>query len=409
MVSRDALRAVAPAVDVAAERKRTRGAGVSHHLNAAGSALPTSTVVDTVVEHLKLEERVGGYEAAARVTDRLERVYASAATLVGGDAGEISLFDSASSGLRAYLDALVPERVARVLAGASTYVSHAMHLMRVAERHGIVVEVLPTDGQGRVDLEELDRRLGDDVPTLVTVSHVPTSSGLIEPVAQIGRICGRHGALYLLDATQSVGHLAVDVRGIGCDALATTGRKFVRAPRGTAFGWMRGDLLTTLRSGSPDVRGAEWHGAREWTSAPNGRRYETWENAVAARLGLGVALDEAVARGPLAVERHLLARAGAVRAALADTGGVRIVDPDDHASAIVTFTVEGHEPLAVVGRLREAGVRVVQVPASHGQWDIGARGIPSVVRASLHVYNDEADERALTDAVEQLGSPGRPA
>jgi selenocysteine lyase/cysteine desulfurase len=385
-------------IDVAAERARTVGASLSHHFNAAGSALPSHGVVTAVVDHLRLEERYGGYEAAAMTRERTEDVYAAAAELVGARAHEIALFDSASTGLRVLVDALRPGKGERIVASSATYVSHAMHLMTVAHEHAVELVVAPVDAQRQVDLTALDTLLADGRPTIVTVSHIPTSSGLVEPAERIGEVARRHGATYILDAPQSLGHLAVDVNAIGCDALVTTGRKFLRGPRGTGFGYVRQSLLERLTPTAPDVRGAEWVSASAWELDLTARRFESWESAVAARLGLGVGLREALARAPL-TERWLRARGGQLRSALADVPGVTIADPGDTTSAIVTFAVDGVECRTVVERLAARNVRVVSVPATHGQWDLGARSLPSVVRASVHVYNDDDDLDALVDGV----------
>ena len=87
-------------IDVVGERARTVGCATGHHLNAAGAALPPAEVVDAVVDHLRREEREGGYEAAAAVRDPLETVYQRAAALVGAAGDEIAILDSASTGLR---------------------------------------------------------------------------------------------------------------------------------------------------------------------------------------------------------------------------------------------------------------------------------------------------------------------
>lgn len=397
----------AAAIDVVAERERTLGATLSHHFNAAGAALPSVDVVSTVVDHLHLEERLGGYEAAASMRERSEAVYGAAAELIGASVPEIAIFDSASTGLRVLMDALRPARGDRIVASSTTYVSHALQLMTLAREQDVDLVVAPVDEQGRMDVAALENLLADGRPSFVTVSHIPTSSGLTEPVERIGEVARRHGATYIVDATQSVGHLEVDVDRIGCDALVTTGRKFLRGPRGTGFGYIRQSLLERLTPTAPDVRGARWTGMTEWELSASARRFETWESSVAARLGLGVALREAVDRGPGHTESWLLDRALLLRRSLALIPGVVVVDPDGSTSALVTFVVEGISATEVVDALAGRGVRVVAVPDTHGQWDLGARAIPSVVRASIHVYNDEADLDALLAAVEGVSPASR--
>lgn len=391
-------------IDVAAERRRTTGSTLAPHFNAAGSALPSHGVVAAVVDHLRLEEAEGGYEAAAERRSRIDDVYASAAALVGASASEIALFDSASTGLRVMLDALRPHRGQRIVASSSTYVSHALHLMSVAREQDIDLVIAPYDDRRRVDVPALEALLSDGVPSIVTIAHVPTSSGLVEPAARIGEVVQRYGGTYILDATQSVGHLAVDVEKIGCDVLVTTGRKFLRAPRGTGFAYVRDTLRDRLPPVAPDVRGARWTSRTDWELDASARRYETWEGAVAARLGLGAALDEALERGVAATEEWLVAAGGRLRAELARLDGVTVADPEGTRSAIVTFVVDGVAPADAVVQLARRGVRVVSVPATHGQWDLGDRGVPSVVRASPHVYNDETDMAALVDGVAAIAT-----
>ncbi|MCC2032500.1 aminotransferase class V-fold PLP-dependent enzyme [Microbacterium allomyrinae] len=397
---------IGSAIDVALERERTLGAHASHHFNAAGAALPTAAVVSAVVDHLRLEEQMGGYEAAAQVKDDIEAVYGSAARLLGSDADEIALFDSASTGLRVLLDALRPAAGSRIIASRSTYVSHALHLMTVRDEHDVELVLAPTDAHRRVDLDALDALLADGRPTILTIAHVPTSSGLVEPVAEIGHLARRYGAVYLLDATQSVGHLGIDVAEIGCHVLVTTGRKFLRAPRGTALAYVERRTAAALAPTAPDVRGSQWLAEGEWDVATSARRFETWESSVAGRLGLGVALEEASRRGIAETAGWLTSTGGLLRESLREIPGVVIADPADSRSAIVTFLVEGLPSAHAAALLAERQVRVVSVPATHGQWDLGDRAIASVVRASPHVYNDESDLAALIDGVAHIAREG---
>ncbi|WP_165521845.1 aminotransferase class V-fold PLP-dependent enzyme [Micromonospora zingiberis] len=396
------------AVDVARERAQTVGVRHAHHLNSAGSALPTVAVVDEVVAHLRREETEGGYEAAAAAAARVEAVYAGAARLLGARPEEIALSDNASTGLRVVVDALRLDSTARILVARSTYVSHALHLLSLANETGAELVLLPNDSHGSVDLDYLEQALTGGPRDIVCVAQIPTSSGLVEPVREIGDLTRRTGALYLLDATQSVGQLRVDVDAIGCDALVTTGRKFLRGPRGTGFAYLRSSLLERLTPTAPDVRGAVWTAAREWSLSPTARRFETWESSVAGRLGLGMALTQLLDRGIDATAEYLVASGARLRRGLAAIDRVTVQDPPASHSGIVTFTVDGLASDVVSRRLAVRGVRTVSVPASHGQWDLGLRGVASVVRASVHVYNNDADHEALLGAVAEIAGGVNP-
>ena len=127
--------------------------------------------------------------------------------------------------------------------------------MTIATERGVRLEVIDSTGDGRIDLDMLDDVLGRVPNPVVCTAHIPTSSGLVEPAAAIGRLADAHGARFILYVRSSVGHLPVDVDDIGCDALVTTGRKFLRAPRGTAFLYVRRRLLESLEPSSPDDEG----------------------------------------------------------------------------------------------------------------------------------------------------------
>jgi cysteine desulfurase/selenocysteine lyase len=388
-------------IDVEAERARTAlGAegAAEHHLNSAGSALPAASTLSAVIDHLVLEAEIGGYEAGAFARPRLEAVYAAAGELIGVAAEDIALVESATVGWRRAVDAMRLSPGDRVLATRTTYVSSALQLLEL-ERSGIEIEIVPDDAEGQLDLEALEAALREPA-ALLAATHVPTSSGRVEPVAAIGALANAAGVPYLLDATQSVGQLPVDVRVIGCDALVTTGRKFLRAPRGTGFLYVSRELLDRLRPSAPDVRGALWSGEHEFELADSARRFETWEAAHAMRLGLGVALAEIRATGIEAIAAHVSGLSASLRGRLVEeVPGARIADPPESASGIVTFVLDGEAPQRTQERLAAAGCHTVVVPDSHGLWDLQPRGLAGVVRASFHVYNGEDDVEAVIAAL----------
>ncbi|MFI5838164.1 N-methyl-L-tryptophan oxidase [Catenuloplanes sp. NPDC051500] len=385
-------------LDPVALRAATPGMRHARHFNAAGAALPSDAVFGTVIAHLRLEARIGGYEAAEAARERHEEVYALAARLVGGAAEDIALTESATVAWHAAMDAISFRPGDRILAAASSYVSSAIHLFRLRETQGVIVEVLPCAPDGTVDLDALEKALRSPA-RLVTIAHVPTSSGLVEPVAEVAALTNAAGVPLLLDAVQSLGQLPLDLGALGVDLAVGTGRKFLRGPRGTGLLYASPRIRELLRPPHPDVRGAVWSSADGYEVTDCARRFETWETAHALRLGLGTALREALDLGVSEIASYTSGLASSLRTALASVRGVSLTDPGASGGAIVTFVVNGERPVDTVRRLRAAGVHVTSVPDHHGQWDLGRRGLESVVRASVHVYNDESDISALTSAL----------
>jgi hypothetical protein len=137
-------------------------------------------------------------------------------------------------------------------------------------------------------------RLAGPRTRLIGVSHVPTSGGLVQPAAEIGRIARACGALFLLDATQSAGQFPVSADAIGCDLLTGTGRKFLRGPRGNGFLWARTAALDLLDPFVAEIGSATWDGQQGFTWAPGAGRFATWEHSYVNVLGLGAAVRQAL-------------------------------------------------------------------------------------------------------------------
>jgi len=390
------------AIDSARERSRTPGCGSGHHLNAAGAALPTTATLETVIDYLRVEAFTGGYEAARQSSERIDRTYAAVATLSGCAADEVALVDSATRAWHVAVASLRLQRGDRVIVTRSEYVSNALMLLTLERELGIVIEVVGTTPEGTTDLDEMEACLEAGGAALVAIGHIPTYSGLVEPVEAVGVLARRFGVPFVLDATQSLGQLPVDVDRLGCDILVSTGRKFLRGPRGTGILIVRRPLLDRLEPWVPDVRGAEWNGDRTWELRDGARRFETFEHSPALRLGLGSAVEQTLELGVDAISERIVTLAGDLRSRLAETAAVELADPAPAGSGIVTFTVDGMAAPAVVEHLAAHGVYLVSVPASHGQWEFGRRDHEAVVRASVHVYNDGRDFAALTEALEKL-------
>lgn len=385
------------------QRVRADTPGVAHvaHLNNAGASLPPRPVLDAVVDHLRREAEIGGYEAAAERRDRWEHAYDALARVLNANRDEIAVIENATRAwdMAFYSFPLRPGD--RVLAGRAEYASNWIALKQVADRTGARIEIIPDDDTGQIDVGALERMLDDDV-RLVSLVHVPTQSGLVNPAAEVGRVTRAAGIPLLLDACQSAGQLPLDVEEIGCDVLSGTGRKFLRGPRGTGFLYVRRGLIERLEPPFLDMHAAAWLPDGGYRIRGDARRFENWETYYAGKIGLGVAVDYALAIGIDEIWARIRELAASLRTALADVGGVTLLDRGAVLGATVTFTVAGHDPAEVQRFLAARSVNVSVMEAESARLDFDPRGIDTAVRASVHYYNDETDLHRLAEGVASL-------
>lgn len=391
------------ALDLDRIRADTPGVAEVVHLNNAGAALPPTPVLETQIAHLRREAAIGGYETAAEAADRTEDVYRSIARLIGAAPHGVALVENAT---RAWDMAVYGFPFAagdRVLTGRSEYASNVIALLQMQQRTGIEIVLVEDDEHGQISLERLEAEL-DAGAAMVALTHVPTNSGLVNPAGEVGELCASHGVPFVLDACQSVGQLPVDVGTLGCDVLSATGRKYLRAPRGTGFLWVRDEWIDRLEPPFLDLHAATWTGADRFAMRDDARRFECWEANVAARLGLGAATDYALELDPEETWTRIRELADHLRSALEAAPGVEVHDKGVVRGGIVTFTVEGRRSEEVSATLRAAGVNTSVSPPEFARFDLPERGLPSLVRASVHYYNTHDEIDALVAAL-----PGPPA
>lgn len=387
-------------LDLAAIRADTPAAQDRIFLDSAGSSLPPRAVLDTMTEHLRREAEVGGYRAAEERADDLAAVPASVAAALGAQPGSIALVDSATRAWAQFLSAVPLRSGDRVFITGAEYASNAIMLLQRVRSAGILVEVVPSDAAGRVDLDALASMLDERV-RLISLVHVPSAAGLVNPVRPVVDLAREHGALVLLDACQSAGQCHLDITELGVDALSGTGRKWVRGPRGTGFLWVRPELATTLEPAVLDLHGGLWSAPDQYEVVPDATRFQLWEGDIAGRLGLGVAMDLWRSLGTREVEAAVVARAARLRAGLADLAGVRVLEvpaagPDPMLSGIVTFTIDGVDPARARAAFFDQGIVVSVAGAASTLLHLSALGVDAAVRMSPHYFvTDEQIDTAV--------------
>jgi selenocysteine lyase/cysteine desulfurase len=384
-------------------RAETPAAAEVVHFNHAGDSPSPRPVLDVVQAHLEREALIGGYEAEDEAAERIENVYAAIGRLLNAKTDEIAIVENATRAWDMVFYAIPFAAGDRILTSVSEYGSNAIAFLQVAERTGARVEVVPNDEHGQLSTGALAEMLDDRV-RLVAVSHMPTNGGLVQPAAAIGRLAREAGAFYLLDACQTAGQLPLDVGDLGCDALTATSRKYLRGPRGVGFLYVRRDRLEQLVPPFLDIRAATWVAHAHYEVRPDARRFENWESAVAAKLGLGRAVDYALDLGIDAIWERVERLAATLRRSLAGVPGVSVHDLGLTKGGIVTFTVEGASAANVVAALMADRINTSVSSIASTRYDMEARGLDDVVRASVHYVTTDDEIRRLVDAVAELAS-----
>lgn len=358
-------------------------------------------VIEAVNQHFQLETLIGGYEAADKNADAIKQFYTSASRLIGCDASEIAFVENATRAWDMAFYSLSFKPGDKILTAVAEYASNYIAFLQVAKRTGAVIEVVQNDASGQLSLEDLERRMDKSVK-LIAITHVPTHGGLINPAIEVGKIARAFNVFYLLDATQSIGQMPIDVNAIGCDALCATGRKYLRGPRGTGFLYVSKRVLLTMEPPFLDLHAARWKSRNQYEIQPDASRFETWETNYANKLGLKAAIDYALSWGLEATWERVRYLGDRLRRKLRAIPGVTLHDLGERKCGIVTFTHPSLTPQEVRSKLLDKQINVSVSLAEYACLDMEQRGLSGLVRASVHYYNTDEELNRFCEAVEEL-------
>jgi selenocysteine lyase/cysteine desulfurase len=399
----DRTMTVAVADDLLRWRAETPGCDQVVHLNNAGAALVPQPVRDAVRAHLDLEDRIGGYEAAEAEVASLRATYQAVGRLLGAGPQNVAIVQNSTVAFNQAISSLDLGPGDVILTTRADYASNQITYLSLARRRGVQVVRAPDAPEGGVDPEEVRRLIGQRRPALVSLTWIPTNSGLVQPAEAVGEICRDAGLPYLVDACQAVGQMPIDVRRLHCDFLAAASRKFLRGPRGLGFLYVSDRMLQ--RGAHPllvDMHGASWTEADAFDLAPDARRFETWEFAYALVLALGAAARYALDVGLETARDRARELAAYVRQRLQAIPGVRVLDRGPELCAIATASIAGRDSKELKLALRARGINTSSPHREDAVIDMDEKEATSALRISPHYYNTREEIDAAVEALEDL-------
>jgi len=390
-------------MDLTRWRSDTPGCASLVHLNNAGAALVPRPVRDAILGHLALEDELGGYEAADAQVEAFQQVYTDVGRLLGARSRNVALVQNSTVAFSQAISAfdLSPGDV--IITSRSDYASNQIMYLSLARRRGVEVIRAADAAEGGIDPEAVRELVTRRRPALVSLTWIPTNSGLVQPVEAVGRICREADVPYLIDGCQAVGQMPVDVSRLHCDYLTAATRKFLRGPRGLGFLYVSDRML---QSGAHpllvDMHGASWTDADAFELAPDGRRFETWEFAYDLVLGLGAAARYALGVGLDTARDRARELADYARGRLAAVPGVRVLDRGPELCAIVTVAVAGRDMKDIKLELRRRGINTSSPHREDAVIDMDEKGTESALRISPHYYNTREEIDTAVEALRDI-------
>ncbi len=369
------------------------------HLNTAGAGIPVAAVLDAMTSYLVAERELGPYEAEERhASDLHRRIYESLGALVGSRPEEIALFASATDAWCRIVCHLDIPAGSRIWVTPYEYAGNLIALQGLARRRDAAIEVVPALRNGDLDLHWMRDALDERV-ALVSVTHMPSGCGIVLPVNAVGALLAGSEAVYVVDACQTIGQRALDVRGMGCDVLTGAGRKFLRGPRGCGFAFVATRLWDRIQPPFADLHTAEVVSLLEHQIRPGrASRFETAERSGAVVLGLLAALDE-VGPQPHGASPELY---DALVAAVGAVPGVRLISPGSVRAGIVSFVHDRRTPAQIVEGLAADDISGWAAFGSHTPLYIAAGGVSRFVRLSIHHHHDMRDVEATSRSLRRI-------
>lgn len=283
-----------------------------------------------------------------------------------------------------------------ILITAMEHHSNIVPWQLLCEQTGAVLKVAPVSDAGELNLDAFDALLSSDTQ-LVAITHVSNALGSINPVAELTARAHSAGALVLVDGAQAVAHQAVDVQAIGCDFYAFSGHKLY-GPTGIGALYARKPILQAMppwQGGGDMIRTVSFERST-WADAP--QRFEAGTPNIAGAIGLAAAIDYVQGIGLAHIAAHEHALLDYATATIGTLPGIRLVGTAREKAGILSFLVDGIHPHDLGTILDAEGVAIRA--GHHCAMPLMTRfGIPGTARASLAMYNTQADVDALAAAI----------
>ena len=377
------------------------------YLDSAATSQKPAAVIDALGGYYRRHNanvHRGVYTLAQEATELFEGARERIAAFTGGETATTIFTGNATEAINLVAYAWGRDNVGPgdvVLLTQMEHHSNILPWQLLAEEVGADLRYLEVSDDGQLSLDQLDTELATGRVKLAAFTHISNVLGTINPVAEIASRVRAAGAVSLVDGSQGVPQIAVDVAGIGADFYVWTGHKAL-GPTGVGVLHGRRELLEAMRpflGGGDMISTVGWEKST-WNELP--WKFEAGTSTIADAVGLGAAIDYLAALGMdrVRAHEHELTRYALTR--LAEVEGLRVIGPAgaDERGGVISFEIEGIHPHDVAELANRENVCIRA--GHHCAMPLMRRlGLPATARASFGPYSSQADAVALVGALQR--------
>lgn len=368
-------------------------------LDSGASAQKPRAVIDAMTqmyEHTYANVHRGIYALSQQATDAYEKAREKIAHFIGTrDVREVVFTRNATEAINLVAHSWGWKNLK---AGDEVLITHLEHHANIVpwqilgERYGVVLKVAPINDRGELIWDEFVKLIGPKTK-LIALAHVSNTLGTILPVAEIIRVAHEKGVKVLIDGSQAVQHMPVDVKALDADFYVFTGHKLY-GPTGIGVLYAKAEILEGMPpwQGGGDMILSVSFEKTEYNDIPH--RFEAGTPAFVEAVGLGAAIDYVQSIGLEAIAAHEADLTAYAMEKLSAINSLRIIGTAEHKAGVISFVLEGIHPHDIGTILDREGIAVrVGQHCAHPLME--RFGVPATVRASFGLYNTRAEIDAL--------------
>lgn len=370
------------------------------YLDNAAASVPPKQVIAAINTYMNRTAETGPYLPAFRKETyaKVEQIRANTAALIGAHADEIAFTKNASEAISFVAKGIDWQSGDEIIVPDCEILSNLTPWVRLEITHGVKVVCLSTNAEGLITVDALSALITPKT-RLFAFSHLPNATGALQPAQALCDLAKSRGIMSLVNAAQTIGLVPTNVKTLGCDFLATCGRKALRGPEGSGFLYVKKEHIQNMEPALTGWWNSSFDMETEAITLPqSAKRFEAGCPIVPAILGMGAAIEYAQNIGMTQIEKRVRDLTTLTVESLRSIDGVDIYGPSEHINRmlVVPFNRKGINPDALVKHLEDNGV-IIEAGHFMALPVLRRHNIEKMIRISPLYFNTEEEiERTIS-------------